>query len=42
MAAVAFARAVASLELAAGRAAELGIEKGDLLVLEDVGDRKDG
>ena len=35
-------RAVASLELPAGRAAELGIEKGDLLVLEDVGDRADG
>jgi uncharacterized protein len=34
--------AVASLELPAGRAAEVGIEKGDVLVLEDVGDREDG
>jgi uncharacterized membrane protein (UPF0127 family) len=31
-------RAVASLELPAGRAAEVGIEKGDILVFEDVTD----
>src|SRR3954453_8548625 len=31
-------RAVASLELPAGRAAEAGVEKGDRLVFEDVGD----
>ena len=30
--------AVAALELPAGRAAEVGIEKGDVLVLEDVAD----
>jgi uncharacterized membrane protein (UPF0127 family) len=31
-------RAVASLELPAGRAAEVGVEKGDVLVFEDVAD----
>jgi uncharacterized protein len=31
-------RAVASLELPAGRAAEAGVEKGDVLVFEDLGD----
>jgi len=35
-------RAVAALELPAGRAAEVGIEQGDVLVLEDVGDGMDG
>jgi uncharacterized protein len=30
-------RAVASLELPAGRAAELGLERGDVLLFEDVG-----
>ena len=34
--------AVASLELPAGRAAEVGIEKGDRLVFEDPGDRENG
>jgi hypothetical protein len=33
-------RAVASLELPAGRAAEVGVEKGDVLVFEDVTDAK--
>jgi uncharacterized protein len=32
-------RAVATLELPAGRAAEAGVEKGDRLVLEDIADR---
>jgi uncharacterized membrane protein (UPF0127 family) len=31
-------RAVAALELPAGRAAEVGVEKGDELVFEDVAD----
>ena len=31
-------RAVASLELPAGRAAEVGVEEGDALVFEDVGE----
>jgi uncharacterized membrane protein (UPF0127 family) len=31
-------RAVASLELPAGRAAEVGVEEGDVLVFEDLGD----
>ncbi len=31
-------RAVASLELPAGRAAEVGVEKGDVLVFEDLDD----
>jgi uncharacterized protein len=31
-------RAVASLELPAGRAAEVGVEKGDVLVFESFGD----
>jgi hypothetical protein len=31
-------RAVASLELPAGRAAEVGVEEGDRLVFEDIGD----
>jgi uncharacterized membrane protein (UPF0127 family) len=31
-------RAVASLELPAGRAAEAGVEEGDVLVFEDLGD----
>jgi uncharacterized membrane protein (UPF0127 family) len=31
-------RAVASLELPAGRAAEVSVEKGDVLVVEDVAD----
>jgi uncharacterized protein len=35
-------RAVASLELPAGRAAEAGVEKGDRLVFEDVADGEDG
>lgn len=35
-------RAVASLELPAGRAAEVGVEKGDRLVFEDVADRENG
>ena len=34
--------AVASLELAAGRAAEAGVERGDRLVFEDVTDPKNG
>ena len=34
--------AVASLELPAGRAAEVGIEKGDSLVFEDVDDAENG
>ena len=35
-------RAVASLELPAGRAAEAGVEKGDRLVFEDVADGEKG
>ena len=35
-------RAVAALELPAGKAAAVGIEQGDVLVLEDVGDGMDG
>jgi uncharacterized protein len=35
-------RAVAALELPAGRAAAAGVEKGDRLVFEDVGDSKNG
>jgi uncharacterized protein len=35
-------RAVASLELPAGRAAEVGVEKGDVLVFEDVGEGANG
>lgn len=35
-------RAVASLELPAGRVAEVGVEKGDVLVFEDIGDAKNG
>jgi uncharacterized membrane protein (UPF0127 family) len=35
-------RAVASLELPAGRAAEVGVEKGDVLVFEDVADAENG
>lgn len=35
-------RAVASLELPAGRAAEAGVEEGDRLVFEDVGDPESG
>jgi uncharacterized membrane protein (UPF0127 family) len=35
-------RAVASLELPAGRAAEAGVEKGDRLVFEDVADAEKG
>jgi hypothetical protein len=35
-------RAVASLELPAGRAAEVGVEKGDVLVFEDVADAANG
>ena len=35
-------RAVASLELPAGRAAEVGIEKGDVLVFERVSNAEDG
>ncbi len=34
--------AVASLELPAGRAAEVGVEKGHRLVFEDVADRENG
>lgn len=34
--------AVAALELPAGRAAEAGVEKGDRLVFEDVGDPENG
>jgi hypothetical protein len=34
--------AAASLELAAGRAAEAGVERGDRLVFEDVTDPKNG
>jgi uncharacterized membrane protein (UPF0127 family) len=34
-------RAVASLELPAGRVAEVGVEEGDVLVLEDVVDAQD-
>lgn len=34
--------AVASLELPAGRAAEVGVERGDVLVFETVGDAKNG
>jgi uncharacterized membrane protein (UPF0127 family) len=34
--------AVASLELPAGRAAEVGVEKGDVLVFEDVADPANG
>ena len=33
-------RAVAALELPAGRAAEVGVEKGDVLVVEELGDRE--
>lgn len=33
-------RAVASLELPAGRAAEVGVEKGDVLAFEDLATRK--
>jgi uncharacterized protein len=35
-------RAVASLELPAGRAAEAGVEKGDRLAFEDLADRESG
>jgi hypothetical protein len=35
-------RAVASLELPAGRAAEVGVEKGDVLVFESVADATNG
>jgi uncharacterized membrane protein (UPF0127 family) len=35
-------RAVASLELPAGRAAEVGVEKGDVLIFEDAGDPENG
>lgn len=35
-------RAVASLELPAGRAAEAGVEKGDRLVFEDAADAENG
>jgi uncharacterized protein len=35
-------RAVASLELPAGRAAEAGVEKGDRLVFEDLADGENG
>lgn len=35
-------RAVASLELPAGRAAEAGVEKGDRLVFEDAADGENG
>jgi uncharacterized protein len=35
-------RAVASLELPAGRAAEVGVEKGHRLVFEDLVDRENG
>jgi uncharacterized membrane protein (UPF0127 family) len=35
-------RAVASLELPAGRAAEAGVEKGDVLVFEDLGEDESG
>ena len=35
-------RAVASLELPAGRAAAVGVEKGDRLVFEDVADAGNG
>lgn len=35
-------RAVASLELPAGRASEVGVEKGQRLVFEDVADRENG
>jgi uncharacterized membrane protein (UPF0127 family) len=35
-------RAVASLELPAGRAAEVGVEKGDVLVFENVADAANG
>jgi hypothetical protein len=35
-------RAVASLELPAGRAAEVGVEKGDVLVFGDVADAENG
>jgi uncharacterized membrane protein (UPF0127 family) len=35
-------RAVASLELPAGRAAEAGVEKGDRLIFEDVADAENG
>jgi hypothetical protein len=34
--------AVASLELPAGRAAEVGVERGDVLVFETVGDAENG
>jgi hypothetical protein len=35
-------RAVASLELPAGRVAEVGVEKGDVLVFEDIVDPENG
>ena len=35
-------RAVAALELPAGRAAEVGVETGDALVFEGLGDRENG
>ena len=35
-------RAVAALELPAGRAAEAGVEPGDVLVFEELGDRENG